>query len=32
MLVVNSSWFASSRDRLCHGLGLGHAGRGSRVS
>jgi len=27
MLVVNSSWFASNRDRLCHGLGLGHGWR-----
>jgi len=29
--VLNSSWFASSRDRLCHGLELGHGWRVMRV-
>jgi len=31
-LVVNSSWFASSRDHLCHGLGRGHGWRVMRVT
>ena len=31
-LVVNSSWFMSGRDRLYHGLGLGHGWRVMRVT